>query len=136
MLLNFLPQELVDKVYLYTDFYTAIRHIPQNKYVLKILFERDICKACRISGNINSIILRKILRMKFEEALVYFKNNRPYVRIRYDVFKYNKAGEIDMHSETNNMLIRVYQLKDEDLRNYTKCKRLLVRPWIRFPHPA
>lgn len=127
ILYKFLPVELVDMIYLRTDFFTAINHIPGREFVLQQLFKKDtniiIKKGNWGYKNKNYITILEILRRKCRRSLVYFKKVTPTVVLNEKMFKYNKLGKIDRTLEWNNMLVSVYKLKDNDLRYFEKKYR-------------
>jgi hypothetical protein len=124
VLLKFFPQEIVDMIYLRTDFFTAIKHIPNNKFVLEALFYRDIERPRGISekwrdrGNSVSISMYLLLKKGCEASLRYFKEKKPHAGIRYSMFKFDSFGKIDRTIEWNDLLIKVYNLTREDILYY------------------
>lgn len=122
ILYKFLPPEIVDIIYLRTDFFTAIKHIPHRKFILEILFNRDISKLVTkgnwASGNRNHISICKILLKDCEASLRYFKERRPGIKLRDDMFKYNEECKIDENIRWNSLLISVYELKYNEILHF------------------
>lgn len=126
VLYKFFPVEIVDMIYLRTDFFTAINHIPKREFVLEQLFKKCSNKVikCRNWGHFNKnyICITDILKKKCRRSLVYFKKAKPYVRITSKLFEYDVMGEI-RRSEWNDLLISVYEIKDYEIKYFEKKHR-------------
>jgi hypothetical protein len=132
ILYKFLPVEIVDMIYLRTDFFTAIKQIPDRKFIVDSLFKRDIHKTLRNGNwgvkNTNQVTITEILRRHCRKSLVYFKNAKPNFKIHEMLFKYDDNFKIIKSRPWNNLLISVYQIRDYELRHYEKRRRM------RFSH--
>ena len=129
MLWSFLPAEIVDMIYLRTDFFTAIKHIPHRKHVLKILFEKNIsrvhCSGNWGYGNKDYISIQTILNRRCRDSLVYFREARPHLPLRYNFFKYDDNCKIDLRLDWNLLLISVFKLKSSQLRYFEARHRVV-----------
>lgn len=136
-LYSILPPEIVDMIYLYTDFFTTITQAPNRAYVLKKLFDKDISRTY-VRGNWYSVNRHRlsvgiILEKGCEASLRYFKKQRPNVTIDYKMFVYSKYREMDWSSERNLLLISVYQISEEQLKYYAHQYRRRTTWSITYP---
>lgn len=114
-------------IYLRTDFFTAINHIPDREFVLQILFKKDTNKVIKNGNwgftNKNQISIQKILKKKCIRSLVYFKKAMPEVSINEKMFKCDSDGKILRGLYSNEILISVYEIEDHVLKYFESNRR-------------
>jgi hypothetical protein len=127
ILYNFFPTEIVDMIYLRTDFFTAINHIPEREFVIQQLFKKDTNMIIKKGNwgirNKNYITILEILKKKCRRSLVYFKKVVPNMNVNEKMFKYNKNSEIIRGLKWNELLISVYEVKEHHLKYFEKKHR-------------
>lgn len=130
ILYKIFPVEIVDMIYLRTDFFTAINHIPQREFILQQLFKKSMQKVVKIGNwgykNKNYMSILEILKKKCRRSLIYFKRVKPDVRVNEKMFKYDKTGKIIRGLEWNELLISVYEVKEHVIKYFEKKYRFNI----------
>ena len=120
-----LPAEILDKIYIHTDFMTALKY-NCSEYVLDVLYEKE--KKILTLKNLNNFkvflevtgthcYLKDFPEYIKEKAMIYIKNKLNLTR---DYFDFNRAGSISDLKEfivKNRLLIKVFNIKNYAIIN-------------------